>query len=57
MHIRSNPSNLHSSAGYSDEIQPVIVEEERVVGEGGHGDTDLAQVVQILQHWNLKKGW
>ena len=29
---------------------PVVIEKERVVAERRHGDSDLAQIVQILQH-------
>ena len=32
---------------------PVVVEEQGVVGERGHGDPDLAQVVQVLQDGHL----
>lgn len=31
----------------------VVVEEEGVVAEGRHGDGDLGQVVQVLQHRHL----
>lgn len=31
----------------------VVVQEQGVVGQGRHGDRDLSQVVQVLQHWNL----
>ena len=34
---------------------PVIVQEQGVVGEGGHGDPDLAQVVQVLQDGDLSQ--
>ena len=36
-------------------IVPVVVEEEWVVGEGRHGDTNLAQIVEILQHRDLQQ--
>lgn len=31
----------------------MVVEEERVVAEGGHGDAHLRQVVQVLQYRHL----
>ena len=34
---------------------PVVIEEERVVAERWHGDSDLAQIVKILQHWHLSQ--
>ena len=33
----------------------VVVEEERVVTEWTHRDSDSSQVVQILQHWCLQQ--
>ena len=32
----------------------VVVEEEGVVAEGRHGDSNLRQIVQVLQHRNLQ---
>jgi hypothetical protein len=34
---------------------PVVVQEERVVAERRHGDSDLAKVVKILKNGNLAK--
>lgn len=31
----------------------VIVEEQGVVGERGHGDADLGEIVEILEHGHL----
>jgi len=31
----------------------MIVEEQRIVTERRHGDADLCQIVQVLQHRNL----
>ena len=31
----------------------VVVQEEGVVAQRGHGDADLGQVVEVLQHWHL----
>ena len=35
--------------------EPVVVQEERVVAERRHGDSDLAKVVKILKNGNLAK--
>lgn len=32
-----------------------VLEEEAVVAQRGHGDRDLGQVVQVLQHRTLRK--
>ena len=31
----------------------MVAEEQAVVAQGGHGDANLSQVVEILQHWGL----
>lgn len=32
----------------------VVVEEQRIVRQRGHGDVDLCQVVQVLENWHLE---
>lgn len=32
---------------------PMVAEKQAVIAEGRHGDADLRQVVQVLQHWSL----
>ena len=32
----------------------VVAEEQAVVAKGRHGDANLSQVVQVLQHWGLE---
>lgn len=34
---------------------PMVTEEKAVVAEGGHGDANLSQVIQILQYRSLRK--
>lgn len=31
-----------------------VLQEQAVVAQRGHGDRDLRQVVEILQHWTLR---
>lgn len=33
----------------------MVIQEERVVAERGHGYVDLGQVIQVLQDWHLQK--
>lgn len=33
----------------------VVVQEQRVVAQRGHGDGDLSQVVQVLEDWHLQE--
>lgn len=32
----------------------MVIEEQRVVAQWGHGDRDLTQIVQILEDWHLQ---
>lgn len=33
-----------------------VLQEQAVVAQGGHGDRDLGQVVEVLQNWTLRRG-
>ena len=41
--------NVQSNAKVSRERVLVIIEKELIVGQGGHGNADLGEIVQILQ--------
>ena len=42
-------------ARVAEAASPVVVQEEGVVAERRHGDPDLAEVVEVLEHRNFAK--
>ncbi len=54
--IEKNQTLLNSSGLRWNFTEPAVLEEERVVGEGRHGNPNLGQVEEVLQHWRLHAG-